>query len=69
MSDCRNSRFFKKGALKKSSFFFEFLNYPDFCFLFIRGSQDCPDFSGVEIDRYWDRFSEIDKNWDYNAPF
>jgi hypothetical protein len=44
----------KKGALEKSSFFFDFLGYPDFGFLLVRGSQDCPNFNFVEIDKYWD---------------
>jgi len=29
-------------------------DYPDFYFLFLYGSQDCPNFHTVEIDWYWD---------------
>ncbi len=29
-------------------------SYPGFYFLFIKGSQDCPNFISAEIDRCWD---------------
>ena len=35
-------------------------------FLFMRDDLDGPNLSDASIDWYWDRFSEIDKNWDYN---
>lgn len=37
---------------------------PNFCFLLFQGSWDGPNFLFEEIDKYWDRFAEINKNWD-----
>jgi len=37
---------------------------PGYYFLLTNSSRDSPNLHFVSIGWYWDRFSEIDKNWD-----